>query len=61
MILTRRLNESIQIGPDITVTICHVGEQRVKIGVAAPRDVKVLRKEIAEKPDPKERTNCDHG
>ncbi len=59
LILTRRLNESIQIGDNITVTICHVGEQKVKIGVAAPRDIKVLRKEIVDTPDPKKATVGD--
>jgi carbon storage regulator len=46
LILTRKLNEKIKIGNDITVTIVEVRGDQVKIGVEAPNDVKVFRQEV---------------
>jgi carbon storage regulator len=44
--LTRKLNEKIKIGDDITVTIVEVRGDQVKIGVEAPNHVKVFRQEV---------------
>lgn len=46
LILNRKTGESIIIGEDIEITIVEVQENRVKIGIDAPRDVNILRKEI---------------
>lgn len=46
LVLTRRANESIVIGDDITVTILGVTPGGVRIGIDAPRDLRVHRKEI---------------
>lgn len=50
LVLTRRLNESIIIGDDIEIKIVQVkgsGDQAViRIGISAPRQVTVLRKEV---------------
>ena len=43
LILTRRINESLVIGDDVTVTILGVKGNQVRIGVDAPRDVSVHR------------------
>ena len=43
LILTRRINESLVIGDDVTVTILDVKGNQVRIGVDAPRDVSVHR------------------
>ena len=43
LILMRRAGESIQIGDDITVKIVSVDRGRVRVGVNAPRDVRVDR------------------
>jgi carbon storage regulator len=47
LILTRRVNESLLIGDDVTVTILGVKGNQVRIGVDAPRDVSVQREELA--------------
>ena len=47
LVLTRKVGESIVIDDTITLTITAVGDGRVKIGVQAPRDVRVNRAEIA--------------
>ncbi|HEY8347521.1 MAG TPA: carbon storage regulator CsrA [Symbiobacteriaceae bacterium] len=50
LVLTRRINESILIGEDIEIRILQVrgaGDQAVvRLGITAPRDVTVLRKEV---------------
>ncbi len=48
LILARKENESIILNDDIEITIVNIKGDHVKIGVKAPRDVKVFRKEIYE-------------
>jgi carbon storage regulator len=47
--LTRKLNETIRINDDIEIVVVRVNGNRVKIGVQAPQDVKVLRGELVER------------
>ncbi len=46
LILTRKLNEAIQIGDNIRLKILHISEGQVKIGLEAPQDVRIYRAEI---------------
>ena len=46
LILTRKLNESITIGDSIEVSVIEIKGDQVKLGISAPRDVKVYRKEV---------------
>lgn len=46
LVLTRRANESIVIGDDITVTILAVTPGGVRVGIDAPRDRRIHRAEI---------------
>lgn len=46
LILSRKLNEKIKIGNDITLTIIEIKGDQIKIGVDAPKDVKVFRQEV---------------
>lgn len=46
LILTRRTDESLMIGDDVTVTVLGVKGNQVRIGVTAPRDKAVHREEI---------------
>jgi carbon storage regulator CsrA len=50
LVLTRKLKQQIQIGPEITITILKVKGQTIRIGIEAPRNVSVLRSELADKP-----------
>ena len=49
LVLTRKIQQQIQIGPNITITILQVKGQAVRVGIEAPRDVCVLRTELAER------------
>jgi len=46
LIMRRRAGEAIQIGPNIEIEILEVTPTRVKIGVVAPAELLILRKEI---------------
>ena len=46
LVLTRKRNESIVIGDDIEVTVLSVAGEKVRLGIEAPRDIPVFRKEI---------------
>jgi carbon storage regulator len=46
LVLSRRVNQSIKIGDDIEIMIIEVRGDQVRIGVNAPRDVAVHRKEV---------------
>lgn len=49
LILTRRVGETFVIGDDITITICSIRNSQARIGIEAPRDVSIHRKEIYDK------------
>ena len=46
LILSRKIDEKIKIGEDITITLIDVHGDQVKIGVEAPKNVKVFRQEV---------------
>ena len=46
LVLTRRINESIVINDDISVLVVEIRGDRVRLGIEAPKDVVVHRKEI---------------
>ena len=46
LVLTRKLQEQIRIGQDIVITILQVRGRSVRVGIEAPRNVRVLRAEL---------------
>ncbi|MBQ1181900.1 MAG: carbon storage regulator CsrA [Treponema sp.] len=46
LILSRKTDQQIKIGDDITITIIEIHDGQVKIGVEAPRNIKVFRQEV---------------
>ncbi|QDV45195.1 Carbon storage regulator [Stieleria neptunia] len=46
LVLSRKVDQQIKIGDDVTVTVVRVEGNRVRIGISAPRDVRILRGEL---------------
>ena len=46
LVLRRRAGEAIVLGGDIEIEVMEISRTRVKLGVRAPRDVSVTRKEV---------------
>ena len=46
LILSRKINERIMIGDDISISVIEVRGDQVRIGVDAPKNVKVFRQEV---------------
>ncbi|HUS23347.1 MAG TPA: carbon storage regulator [Candidatus Binatia bacterium] len=50
LMLTRKPGDAIAIGPDIVVRVVAIEGQQVKLGIEAPREVKVGRAEAPAEP-----------
>lgn len=48
LVIKRKVSESILIGDDIEIIISEISQDKVKIAINAPKDVKITRKELAE-------------
>ena len=49
LVLDRKIGESITIVGDIVVKVLSIERRRVKLGISAPRGVKVLRTELLDR------------
>ena len=49
LILTRRVDERIFIGDNITLCVLDIEGNRVRLGLEAPKDIAILREEIHER------------
>ena len=46
LVLTRKTNQSIMIGDDVEVTVLAVARDKIRLGITAPKEVPVFRKEV---------------
>jgi carbon storage regulator len=46
LVLSRKCEQSLLVGEDITITVLSIDGERVKLGIDAPRSVTVLRSEV---------------
>jgi carbon storage regulator len=46
LVLTRRTNQSIMIGDEVEISVLSVSGEKVRIGIEAPQEVPVFRKEV---------------
>ena len=49
LILTRKVNESLMVVDDVTLTVLGIKGGQIRIGINAPRDIEVHRQEVYEK------------
>ncbi|ADD01781.1 carbon storage regulator, CsrA [Thermoanaerobacter italicus Ab9] len=48
LILTRKVGQAIIIGEDIEIKILEIEDGQIKLGITAPKNISVLRKELVE-------------
>lgn len=46
LVVTRKTNESITIADNIEITVLEIAKDKVKIGINAPKEVKIFRSEL---------------
>jgi carbon storage regulator len=46
LVLTRHIGDSIIIGDDIEITIVEIQGDKIRVGINAPKNITVLRKEL---------------
>jgi carbon storage regulator len=46
LVLSRKLNQSIEIGDDVHIVVVSIDRDTVKLGIQAPREVPVHRTEV---------------
>jgi carbon storage regulator len=46
LVLTRKTNQSIMIGDDIEVSVLAVSRDKIRLGITAPREIPVYRREV---------------
>jgi carbon storage regulator len=54
LVLSRRIGEKILIGEDIVLEVTDVSRGRVRIGIVAPKSVRIVRGELSENDCPRE-------
>jgi carbon storage regulator len=48
LVVTRKLDEGILISDNIEITVLEINKERVKIGISAPKDISIIRKELVD-------------
>ena len=64
LVLTRKLNEQIKIGSDITLTVIKVKGKAVRLGIEAPKQIRIARAELSQTNSTKsivDKENCNEG
>jgi len=46
LVLTRKLNEAVNLGDSIKISILSIENDRVRIGIEAPADMRIIRSEL---------------
>lgn len=46
LVLTRKVDQKIHVGNDVVITIVHIKGQSVRVGIDAPRQVRIMRGEL---------------
>lgn len=46
LVISRKVNEKIYIGPDIIISVAKIGTNSARIGIEAPDTIRVMREEL---------------
>ena len=46
LVLTRKIDEEIKVGPDVSIKILAISENQIKIGIEAPKHIQIFRSEV---------------
>jgi carbon storage regulator len=57
LVLSRKEHQRIRLGDDITVTIVRLAGDQVRLGIDAPREIRVLRDELEPHEEKKEQSS----
>lgn len=57
LVLTRKVGEAIMIGDDIVIRVMGINGGSMRVGIEAPRDIRVDREEIRERINAEKRAN----
>lgn len=52
LVLSRKLGEKIMLGEDIEITVCLIAGNRIRLGIEAPNNTKILRGELKSRTEP---------
>jgi carbon storage regulator len=47
LVVSRKEHQRLLIGSDVELTVVHIGEKRVRLGIRAPEEVSIKREELA--------------
>lgn len=53
LVLSRKLGESIQIGPNVRIIVVDIDRGKIRLGIEAPREVAICRSELLPEGHPK--------
>lgn len=52
LVLSRKLGEKIYINDNICITVVDIDRGKIRLGIEAPRDMPIFRKELLDNPPP---------
>jgi carbon storage regulator len=52
LVLSRKIGERVLVGDKVVITVVRIGPNAVRLGIEAPKDVNIVREEIAAEPVP---------
>lgn len=48
LVITRKTGEGIHIGEDVVINVVEAGKDKVRLGISAPKNIKIIRSEMFE-------------
>ena len=58
LVITRKIDEKVTIGDCIVIQVVRIDRNSVRLGITAPRDIKILRKELLKRDVRRSEVKC---